>query len=202
MRNLGQYYDNTTGVVTDHLIELLKRACGDIGKEIEAWELWINIWSRFTLESFLESNIKVIKAKVPQKYHRDIKLEILGKLLPWSNDAVRGYSVSTYTIELDVSLVVYLREQLGNWWSENMHAIVGGMEQLPIALSKSFESLKGEILFDKQVSKISYHSSFQSDNPNGDRVVVTCYGDGKQSEYKHTAKVSLVFFLPGNFAHL
>ena len=111
---LGQYYDKTTGVVTDHLIKLLNWACGDIEKEIKAWEHWINIWSQFTLESFLESNIEVIKAKVPSIDHKNIDLETLGQLLPWTNDALRGYSVSTYTIQLDVSLVEYLRDQLGH----------------------------------------------------------------------------------------
>ena len=76
--NLGQYYDKTTGVVTDHLIKLLNWACGDIEKEIRAWGNWINIWSQFTLESFPESNIEVIKAKVPSIDHKDKDLETLG----------------------------------------------------------------------------------------------------------------------------
>ena len=193
--NLGEYYDKTTAVVTDQLINRLKKA-NNIEEEITVWEHWIDIWSQFNMESFLEANIDVIKAKLPSKDQEDLDLKTLGKLLPWSHDALRGYSVSSYTTQLDLSLVDLLRDQLGHWWSNNMHALTGGMHQFPTAFSKQLE---GDILLGRQVSKISYHSSFPSDDPDKDRVVVTCYGDGKQSDNVYIARVSFAFYLSDRF---
>ena len=167
----------------------------DLYDEIAVWDDWINIWSQFTLESFLEGNIDVIKAKVPVDDQKDLDLTTLSNLLPWSSDAMRGYSVSSYTVQLDISLVQYLRDQLGHWWSENMHTLVGGMQALPKAL---YQHLKDDIVFQRQVSKISYHSSMVNNEPGQDRVVVTCYGDGKQSEVKYTANVSFALGAPSS----
>ena len=165
----------------------------NIEEEIAVWKHWIDIWSQFTFESFLEANIGVIKAKIPLEDQKDLDLITLGKLLPWSNDAVRGYSVSNYTAQLDLSLVVRIRHLLGGWAPENMHTLTGGMHQFPTAFSKYLE---GDILLGRQVSKISYHSSFPSDDPNKDRVVVTCYGDDEQSENVYIANVSFGFYVP------
>ena len=150
------------------------------------WDRWIDIWSQFTLESFLESNIDVIRAKISVEKRLGLDEKTLGNLLPWSNDAVRGFSVSSYTEQLDQSLVQYLRDQLGMWWSENMHTLVGGMHSLP-------EKFVGEgvpdISFKKQVSKISYFSSLSK--PNEDFVKVTCYANDKeQLESNYKARVS------------
>ena len=185
---LDEYYEKTTAVVTDQLKTWLKNANGDIEKEIKVWDRWIDIWSQFTLESFLESNIDVIRAKISKVNRQDLDEETLGDLLPWSDDAVRGYSVSTYTEQLDQSLVQYLRDQLGQWWSKNMHTLVGGMHSLPEAFfgSDGLDKVK-DIEFKKQVSKISYGSV--PSEPNKDFVEVTCYPNDTESDSTYTARV-------------
>ncbi|CAB3989223.1 Hypothetical predicted protein [Paramuricea clavata] len=103
IKNIGAYYNQTTNIVTDQLKRLLGNTT-TIDEEIKVWEKWINIWSQFTLESFLESNIDAIKAKVPEDSRQDLDMATLAKLLPWSNDAVRGYAVFTYIPFLHNSL--------------------------------------------------------------------------------------------------
>ena len=177
---LDEYYKKTTAVVTDHLIQRLKKAT-TVEQEIKEWDHWIDIWSQFTLESFLESNIGVIKAKIPPEDHKEV--ERLGSLLPWSNDAVRGFSVSSYTEQLDQSLVQYLRDQLGKWWSENMHTLKGGMHSLPEAFFNNTELsplLLEDVAFKRQVSKIAYKSYPSS--PLLDYVEVSCYPIQSETE--------------------
>ena len=124
---LGDYYSKTTGVVTNQLKKWLEnipdRLKDPISEEIKVWEKWINIWNQFNLESFLQSTVDVIKAKVPEdQWPSD--MGVLEKLLLWDNNALRGYSVFTYTEQLDQSLVQYLRDDLGKWWSPNMHTLI------------------------------------------------------------------------------
>ena len=45
------------------------------------------------MENFLESTIDVIKAKVSIQEQEDLDLIKLESLLPWSSDAVQGFSV-------------------------------------------------------------------------------------------------------------
>ncbi|XP_028416664.1 uncharacterized protein LOC114540733 [Dendronephthya gigantea] len=124
---------------------------------------------------------------------------MLGKLLPWSNDAVRGYSVFTYTQQLDQSLVEYLRDQLGNWWSADMHTLVGGMHSLPEAFFKCKEHplVTDDIQKQKQVYKICYYSS--PSQPNNDYVIVSCYANPckcfllcKEQESHYTARAVIL----------
>ncbi|CAB4042853.1 Hypothetical predicted protein, partial [Paramuricea clavata] len=68
-----KYYDATTKIVTDQLKTWLSNAT-DIDQEI----------------------------KVPVESRLDLDVDTLAKLLPWSNDAVRGH-----------------------WWSADMHCLVG-----------------------------------------------------------------------------
>ena len=97
----------------------LENANGDFDLEIAVWDRWIDIWSQFTLESFLESSIDVIRAKISKADRADLNEKKLSNLLPWSNDALRGFSVFSYTEPLDQSLVQYVRDQLGKWTSAN-----------------------------------------------------------------------------------
>ena len=187
---LDQYYEETTAVVTSQLVTWLENANGDVDLEIAVWDRWIDIWSQFTLESFLESSIDVIRAKISKADRADLNEEKLSNLLPWSNDALRGYSVFSYTEQLDQSLVQYLRDQLGKWWSANMHTLLGGMHSLPCAFfSSDGLNLAADILFNKQVSKISYSSI--SSQPDDDRVEVTCYSNNSEPESIYTARVIL-----------
>jgi hypothetical protein len=150
-----------------------------IDEEIKLWEKWINIWSQFTLESFLESNIDVIKAKIP---------------LPWSNDAVRGYAVFTYIPFLHNSLTKYLRVQLGHWWSADMHCLVGGMHSLADGFFSDDLLKTDDLVKHAQAFKLSYYSV--PSRPNDDWVNVSCYGKSDQSlpVYTYTARVSLLNF--------
>ncbi|XP_028414056.1 uncharacterized protein LOC114537118 [Dendronephthya gigantea] len=185
------YYTKTTKVVTDQLIAWL-RDTTTIEEEINVWERWINIWSQFTLESFLESNKDVICAKLTKDDQDCLDVTMLGKLLPWSNDALRGYSVYSYTEQLDQSLVQYLRDQLGNWWSRDMHTIVGGMHSLPEAFFTCEKDplVSDDIEMKKQVYKIRYYSS--PCQPNDDYVIVSCYANPSEQEADYIARAVIV----------
>ena len=151
----------------------------------------MNIWSQFTLESFLESNIDVIKAKVPEDSRRDLDVETLAKLLPWSNDAVRGYIVFTYNPFLDMSFVELLRDGLGKWWSRNMNALVGGMHSLADGFfSRDVLKETDDLETIAQVFKVSYFSF--SSSPNRDWVEVSCYETEQHPKRTYTAQV--IFF--------
>ena len=175
----------------------MKRLLGNtttIDEEIKVWEKWINIWSQFTLESFLESNIDVIKAKVPEDSRQDLDMATLAKLLPWSNDAVRGYAVFTYIPFLHNSLTKYLRVQLGHWWSADMHCLVGGMHSLADGFFSDDVLKTDDLVKHAQAFKLSYYSV--PSRPNDDWVNVSCYGKSDQSlpVYTYTARVSLLNF--------
>jgi hypothetical protein len=163
----------------------------DIDQEIKVWEKWINIWSQFTLESFFRSNIDVIYAKVPKEDRQDLDVDSLAKLLPWSNDAVRGYAVFTYTPFLDNSFVQYLRDQLGHWWSADMHCLVGGMHSLADGFFSDDVLKTDDLVKHAQAFKFSYYSV--PSRPNDDWVKVSCYAKSDQSlpDKTYTARVSL-----------
>ena len=158
--------------------------------EINVWKKWIDIWSQFTLESFLESNIDVIKAKVPENDREDLDVDTLAKLLPWTNDALRGFSVFTYTPFLDNSLVQYLRDQLGHWWAPDMHCLKNGMHSLADGFFSDGVLKKDEdlVLF-AQAFQIEYYSSPHL--PKGDWVKVSCYSRHKDQPLTFTARVGL-----------
>ena len=107
----GDYYDRTTKVITDHLLDLL-----NYFKDTPsvAWNQWINIWSQFPLDGFLQSTAAAVMTKVKltvpviDKSIRLIKSKELEKYLPRPDAAITAYSVSTYTEQLDQSLVQYL----------------------------------------------------------------------------------------------
>ena len=131
------YYDRTTKVVTDHLRKLLEEYEDN---PYEAWKQWINIWSQFPLDGFLQSTYDAVMTKVkraaPFLETLDQDLEDLKKYLPWPDAAVTAYSIFCYTEQLDQSLVQYLRDQIGQWWSQDMHRIKGKMSFLPEAFTK------------------------------------------------------------------
>ncbi|CAB3977976.1 L-amino-acid oxidase-like [Paramuricea clavata] len=191
IKDIDTYYDRTTGIVTEQLKKWLNNTNNDVDEEINVWHKWINIWSKFTLESFLESNIDVIKAKVPEESRQDLDMETLAKLLPWSDDALRGYSVFTYTEQLDQSLVQYLRDDLGNWWSHHMHTLVGGMHSLADGFfGRGVLVETDDLEMSTQVFKISYFSL--SSSPNRDLVKVTSYANNKHPERTYTAQAVIV----------
>lgn len=97
----------------------------------DEWDKWIDNWSRFPLNGFLRSTATEVRNKLDANYRCDINWVELGKLLPWPEEAITAYSVYNYTEQLDQCLVQFLRDELGEWWSDNMHHIRGGMSKLP-----------------------------------------------------------------------
>ena len=98
------------------------------------WNHWINNWCKFSLDSFLQNT----KDGVLQLLDADHQLDgdaakKLDALIPWPDIAIVAYSAYTYTLELDLSLIIYLRDQLGKWWAPHMHCIADGMHRLPEA---------------------------------------------------------------------
>ncbi|XP_028417526.1 uncharacterized protein LOC114541927 [Dendronephthya gigantea] len=187
VKDIDDYYTKTTGVVTDQLIAWLNETTTP-EEEIVVWRRWIDIWSQFTLRSFLQSNVNVIMAKlnpIDQPMNlKSLHLDKLANLLPWSDDAIRGYSVYSYTEQLDQSLVQYLRDDLGNWWSTDMHTLVGGMHSLPEAFfshNRTTPLVSDDLSYNQQVCKIEYNNSSTSD-PSKDYVIVTCYKTENESE--------------------
>ncbi|XP_028414053.1 L-amino-acid oxidase-like [Dendronephthya gigantea] len=181
VKDIDDYYTKTTGVVTDQLIAWLNKTTKP-EEEIVVWGRWIDIWSQFTLQSFLESNVNVITAKLRTEDQDLLDLDMLRNLLPWSNDAIRGFTVFSYTPQLDQSLAQHLRDDLGNWWSHDMHTLVGGMHSLPEAFfsqNRTTPLVSDDLSYNQQVHKIEYH---YNDEPTKDYVKVTCYATGNELE--------------------
>ncbi|XP_068742995.1 putative L-amino-acid oxidase YobN [Montipora capricornis] len=185
---IDDYYDRTIKVVTDQLRIFLYEYGNH--HEARAWGDWIDIWSQFSLDNFLQSTYEIIMLKVKGtvtskkisiSYEKmKTQLEDLDKYLPWPRSAVTAYSVFSYTEQLDQSLVQYLRDQLGDWWSKNMHRIKNGMYQLPEAFANENTNgwnkdviLRNKIQFKHTVNEIEY--TFHRDEPSKNRVKVKAY---------------------------
>ena len=147
------YYDATTKIITDQLRVLLVGVT-DQSKQAAIWSEWIEAWCRFPLDGFLRSTKEAIMEQIPPEFR--IGLDDLGKFLPWPDAAITAYSTYSYTEQLDQSLVQYLRDQLGKWWSSDMHRIDGGMSKLPEAFASKLEQ---NITKNFTVTAIEYDSS-------------------------------------------
>ena len=117
------------------------------------WSEWVDTWSRFPVDGFLQSTKEAVLQQVPAHYR--IGLDKLGELLPWPDEAVTAFSVFSYMPALDISLVLLLRETMGHWWTPNMHTIKGGMSKLPNHFKKE---LREQITFRFTVTEIEYES--------------------------------------------
>ena len=118
--------------ITANQLKLKLRAAGDnIKKEATVWDKWIENWSQFSLASFLHSTRDGVLELLDEDHQlSDTESDKLNKLLPWPEEAIQAFTVFSYTIQLDISLVVFLRDQMGEWWSSHMHRIDGGMSML------------------------------------------------------------------------
>ena len=94
--------------------------------------------------------------------------EKLFKLIPWPEEAVKAYSIYLYAENLDQSLVQYLRDQLAEWLSNDMHQIEGGTAMLPEAFIKQRKipnwksgsiHLGEKIMFNITVDEIEYEAT-------------------------------------------
>ena len=102
----------------------------------DVWWEWIDNWSQITLIGLMRSNIVALSSLLKGDYRDEILDSDINQLIPWPEKAISAFSVYIYTEQLDQSLVQYLRDDLGHWWSNNMHHIVGGMSKLPQAFTE------------------------------------------------------------------
>ena len=169
----------------NQLKKRLIAAGGNNGKEATVWELWIKNWSKFSLESFLQNT----RDGVLQLLDKDHQLsaeesEKLDELIPWPDEATEAYRVFTYTPELGLSLVQLLRDELGEWWSNNMHRIDGGTSMLPEAFAKKKKlddwkemksvHIQNKITFNVTVNEVIYEARDNGD-PSTWKVTVKGY---------------------------
>ena len=170
-------------MVTDQLLDLLN---DPNVQPRDAWNQWIDLWSQFPFDGFLQSTYEAVMTKVEKKVLEKkhsislTSLKELEKYLPWPEAAVTAYTVYNYTPQLDLSLVELLRDQLGHWWSPDMHCIKGGMSQLPEAFTKKDNGgwnpdvfLHDRIHFNRTVKEIIY--KFNEDDTDNNQVVVKGY---------------------------
>ncbi len=131
----------------------------------DIWEKWVTNWCRFPLNGLFRSTADEVCMKLDEDY-RDIDFEALSKLIPWPEEAITAFSIYNYTEQLDQSLVQYLRDELGEWWSPHMHHIKGGMSKLPEMFTKPNTHgwneevhLEENITFNVTVNEIEYTST-------------------------------------------
>lgn len=115
--NIDEYYNRTTQVITDQLLDLLNTP----GVEpSEAWDQWIDLWSQFPLDGFLQSTYEAIMTKVEKKVlERKVRgkkfdiplksLEELKKYLPWPD--AREFLIMNYGKLFQPSLLNQNRPQ-------------------------------------------------------------------------------------------
>ena len=149
---IDTYYELTTNIVVDQLRVLLADAISSI-ERATIWSEWVDTWSHFPVDGFLHSTKEAVMYQIPAKFQ--IGLDKLGELLPWPEAAVTAYAVFSYLPAMDTSLVEFLRETMGHWWSPNMHTIKGGMSKFTKAFKRE---LKGHFKMRFTVTEIVYES--------------------------------------------
>ena len=158
-------------------------------EQAKAWKDWIDNWCQFSLSGFLLSDVEAIRTKIKDSRFL-VGLDELKKYLPWPEAAVRCYSVYSYTEQLDQSLVQYLRDEMGEWWTDNMHHIEGGMSQLPekFAEAATNEDHPFDIIFNVTVNEIEFQSP--EGNLNKEVIVKGYYSStGRPFELKGNAVI-------------
>ena len=110
----------------------------------------------------------------------DEESEKLDKLIPWPEEAILAYLVFSYTPELDLCLMQLLCDQLGHWWSKDMHRIDRGTSMLPEAFAKQNPSwgksveIQKKITFNITVNEVIYEATNHKD-PSAWKVTVKSY---------------------------
>ena len=164
------YYSATTDIV----IKLLRKrlagiTCTDpvevMKAEAEQWNKWTKNWCQFSVGSFLRSTLEGIESLVVFNKEDNVSKKDIQKLkmyLPWPEAAITAHSVFNYTPGLNMSLVTDLQEAMGEWWSNDMHSLEGGLSALPEALAaKKIDKDKGKrveqfITYNRMVTKVVY----------------------------------------------
>ena len=164
------------------------------------WLLWIENWDQFAFDAFLRSTYENILNVVKVQDENDLKP--LKDLLPWPESAIRAYAVYNYTIQLDQSIITFLREDLGHWWTPNMHHIQGGMSMLPNAFTKASSDSCGRtsdlypnINFNHTVREVKYLHERQPNGSFQNHVTVTGNFTTSGQEFKMTGD-SIIFTVP------
>lgn len=161
------YYSKTTTIVTNQLRNRLENASPPTAEELsKVWNKWVTNWCKFPLNGFLRSKVEEVRMKLDEDFQVDVDFVTLKMLLPWPEEAITAYSVFSYTEQLDQSLVQFLRDDLGQWWSKQMHHIDGGMSMLPERFTMKNEygwnkdvHLEENITFNVTVNEIVYTST-------------------------------------------
>ena len=164
----ADYFNHSIEVVINQL-RIRLAGVKDQNEQVRIWEHWIDTWGHFSLSSFLRSTLDSILTQIPHD-SRTPQLNQLGYLLPWPQAAITAYSQFTYTQQLDQSLVQYLREPLGDWWTPHMHRFLGGMSELPLAFEKENNiamDQRWEIVKNYIVNTITYNSETQKVHLDG-----------------------------------
>ena len=148
------------------------------------------------MRDFLRSNYEELILKLKKTGQYNVKEDVedlapLKNLLPWPIDAVIGFGAITYTLSLDVSLVDWLRDELGQWWVDPMHTFEDGMRMLPLAFEKKndhgwnkdvnlskniqFGVVAREIHYDRCGVKVICHNNTTKKDQEftGDMVIIT-----------------------------
>ena len=149
------------------------RTASDGKPNQEDWAIWLDRWSRFSVNDFLRSTYDGIKQTLEsaeglgssQLWNPRIEklLQPLKQLLTWPEVAITGFSAYNYNPGLDISLAELLRDSLGFWWEDPMHTFQGGMHSLPSAFmgpnTKGWNqdvNLSKDITFGEQAWRVYY----------------------------------------------
>ncbi|XP_053376963.1 putative L-amino-acid oxidase YobN [Mercenaria mercenaria] len=111
------YYDAT--------MKPIKAELGPSPSE-KKWHDWLHKWSKLSTEDFLRGYCADEMKCSP--------------LSPWTEQAIEGYKVSTYTPTLGTDIATHLREDLGKWWQDPLKTPKLGMDTLPKAFTKKNEN--------------------------------------------------------------
>jgi monoamine oxidase len=153
---IDTYFEKSVEKVKSILVTALQNT-SDYSRAAEIWKEWIDNFSRFSLGGFLQSTkSEVVSKLISQSYRSDIASTDLENYIPWSDEGLTAWSVYNYTEQLDQSMVQYLRDELANWWSDNMHHIDGGMSGLPKKMAAAFKVLGGKIKLQRKVDGIQF----------------------------------------------
>ncbi|XP_063400156.1 putative L-amino-acid oxidase YobN [Mytilus trossulus] len=79
------------------------------------WNKWVEKWSKLSVNDFLRSRI----GAEPSCIYR-----------PWPEIAIRGYQIGSYSPAFNTSLVEFLRDDLGKWWTHLLKTPVDGMDTI------------------------------------------------------------------------
>lgn len=187
------YYLLTTNIAANQLKLKLRAAGDDIKKEAVVWDKWIDNWSQFSLTSFLHNTRDGVLELLDDDHQlSDVESDKLDKLLPWPEEAIQAFTVFSYTIQLDMSLVIFLRDQIGEWWSSHMHRIEGGMSMLTESFIKERSlphwkigsiHLQEMITYNSTVNEIRYGAD-DHDDPDTQTVTVKGYYTSSGQPFK------------------